>query len=97
MDTGARAGERGCAGVPAGSPSTWRSGTPPRAAPGGGDPVTHFVALDDRALIRELCGEALVGRHIMTHASEGLTRAVPVFEGSPAGAQRAGYYSVRFR
>ena len=38
------------------------------------DPVTHFVALDDRALIRELCGEALVGRHIMTHASEG-TRA----------------------
>ena len=63
---------------------------PPRAAPGGGDPVTHFVALDDRALIRELCGEALVGRHIMTHASEGLTRAAVDAAAAALGAPGRG-------
>ena len=63
---------------------------PPRAAPGGGDPVTHFVALDDRALIRELCGEALVGRHIMTHASEGLTRAAVDAAAAALGAPGQG-------
>jgi hypothetical protein len=37
--------------------------------------VTHFVAVDHRALVSELCGELLVGRHVMTHPREGLTRA----------------------
>ena len=68
---------------------------PPRAAPG--DPVTHFVALDDRALIRELCGEALVGRHIMTHASEGLTRAAVDAAAAALGAPGGGLGHARTR
>ena len=68
---------------------------PPRSAPG--DPVTHFVALDDRALIRELCGEALLGRHIMTHASEGLTRAAVDAAAAALGAPGGGLGHARTR
>ena len=45
------------------------------AFPNAADTVTHFVAVDHRALVSELCGELLVGRHVMTHPREGLTRA----------------------
>ncbi len=76
--------------VPPTTPPDRRFAFPPRAAPGGGDPVTHFVALDDRALIRELRGEALVGRHIMTHASEGLTRAAVDAAAAALGAPGRG-------
>ena len=45
------------------------------AFPNAAETVTHFVAVDHRALVSELCGELLVGRHVMTHPREGLTRA----------------------
>ena len=72
------------------TPPDRRFAFPPSGFAAPLDPVTHFVALDDRALIRELCGEALVGRHIMTHASEGLTRAAVDAAAAALGASDSG-------